>query len=48
MIEDVPRWLYQDVPLYAFLLALLTSPWRWAGYARRVMQRLDPWGGSDE
>ena len=48
MIEDPPAWLFQDVPLYAFLLALLTSPWRWAGYAKRVMKQLSPGGGSGD
>jgi len=40
---DPPAWLYQSVPLWAFLLALLTSPWRWAGYAKQVLGRLSPW-----
>jgi hypothetical protein len=46
MIDSLPPWLLADVPLYAFLLALLTSPWRWAGYAKRVMKRFAP-GGDD-
>jgi hypothetical protein len=45
---DAPAWLYHDVPLWAFLLALLTSPWRWAGYAKRVIKQLNPWGGGGE
>jgi hypothetical protein len=31
---DVPPWLFQDVPLWAFLLALLTTPSTWARQAR--------------
>jgi hypothetical protein len=46
MIDNPPAWLFQDVPLYAFLLALLTSPWRWSQYARRVIDRVT--GGSPD
>jgi hypothetical protein len=45
MVEDLPRWLFQDVPLWAFLLAVLTSPARWSRGARRVITRR--FGGSD-
>jgi hypothetical protein len=27
---DLPAWLYADVPLYAFLAALLTRPYTWS------------------
>lgn len=27
---DLPTWLHADVPLYAFLVALLTRPYTWA------------------
>lgn len=32
-------WLAHDVPLWAFLLALLTSPSKWA---QRLSDRVDP------
>lgn len=43
MIDAIPRWLVvQKVPLYAFLLALLTNPSRWAGYAKTALSKLSP------
>jgi hypothetical protein len=39
MIEDPPAWLFHSVPLWAFLLALLTSPAKWSRAAGRVMKR---------
>lgn len=44
---DPPPWLFQSVPLWAFLLALLTAPWKWNSYAKRVMKRIFGGGRSD-
>lgn len=27
---DLPPWLFQDIPLWAFIVALLTRPSTWA------------------
>ena len=45
---DPPAWLFHPIPLWLFLLALLTAPWKWNQYAKRVMKRLDPWSGRDD
>jgi hypothetical protein len=36
--SDVPAWLFHDVPLWAFLAALLTRPSTWS---RRVAQQIN-------
>jgi hypothetical protein len=47
VIDALPAWFYQSgPPNWVFLVALLTAPARWAGYARRVMSRA--WGGRGE
>jgi hypothetical protein len=48
MIENAPAWLYHDVPLWVFMLALLTSPAEWSRRALRVMKRASPWGGTGD
>jgi hypothetical protein len=35
---DVPAWLFHDIPLWAFLVALLTRP---AAWSRRVRAYFD-------
>ena len=47
MIDDLPRWLFQDVPLWVFILALLTSPAKWSRAAGRVMKRRLGGGAGD-
>jgi hypothetical protein len=43
---DPPPWLFQSVPLWAFLLALLTSPAEWSRRVMRVIGRR--FGGGDD
>lgn len=35
---ELPRWLFADVPLWAFLVALLTEPAYWSD---RIYKRLN-------
>lgn len=37
MVPDVPAWLLQDVPLWAFLVALLTHPSTWSDRVQRLL-----------
>jgi hypothetical protein len=39
MIQALPAWLEQSVPLYAFLLALLTHPATWSRRATAIVRR---------
>lgn len=43
---DPPAWLFQSVPLWAFILALLTSPAEWSRTAVRIAKRRFGGGGS--
>lgn len=47
MIEDAPRWLFHPVPLWVFILALLTSPAEWSRRAVRVMSKRFGGGSGD-
>lgn len=41
MIENIiggAAWLENPVPLWAFLIALLTSPSKWAGYVQEAIE----------
>jgi len=46
MIDNPPAWLFHDVPLWVFILALLTSPAEWSRRVARVMTRR--FGGGNE
>lgn len=35
--EVKTAWLQNDVPLWAFLIALLTKPYMWAAYAKTAV-----------
>jgi len=39
MPADAPAWLFQSVPLWAFLVALLTSPAEWSRRVARIVGR---------
>lgn len=40
MFEPTLTWLNQDVPLWAMLLATLTTPTMWSTYASRALGAL--------
>jgi hypothetical protein len=40
MFEPTLTWLNQDVPLWAMLLATLTTPTMWSTYASRAVGAL--------
>ena len=45
LLELYGGWLFSEVPLWAFLVALLTTPTKWAA---RVNRAIDKYVGDDE
>jgi hypothetical protein len=47
VIDGIPAWFFQTgPPNWVFLVALLTSPSKWAKQAKRVMKK--PFGGGSD
>lgn len=38
-LETLPQWLLNDVPLYAFLVALLTNPYTWSDKVTKLASK---------